>query len=133
MTYRISRQADANVEGICNYIARDDPAAADRLDEKKHQTIKMLAEFPGIGHAISAGTGLLRQQLHQKKLDKYQTPAILPQTFYTGELMIHSPPHTIEPNRTQSNPPQNRIFSLITPILPPITQKKMAEQTHWQP
>lgn len=50
MKYRISRQADADIERICDYIAQDNPDAADRLDERIHQTIKMLAKFPRMGH-----------------------------------------------------------------------------------
>jgi plasmid stabilization system protein ParE len=53
MTYRISRQADADIESICDFIARDNPLAADRLDEKIHQTVKTLSEFPGMGHGRS--------------------------------------------------------------------------------
>jgi toxin ParE1/3/4 len=50
MTYRISHRANADVEAICDYIAKDDPTAASRLDELIHSTIQLLAQFPGMGH-----------------------------------------------------------------------------------
>jgi len=51
MKYRISRPADKDIEQICSYIAEDNPAAADQLDERIHKAIKMLARLPGIGHS----------------------------------------------------------------------------------
>jgi plasmid stabilization system protein ParE len=53
MKYRISRRADKDIEEICDFIARDNLDAANRLDERIHQTIKSLAEFPGMGHTRS--------------------------------------------------------------------------------
>jgi toxin ParE1/3/4 len=50
MKYRISKPADADIDEICIHIAKDNPIAADRLDEKLHQTIQFLSEFPGMGH-----------------------------------------------------------------------------------
>ncbi len=50
MNYRISRKADADIENICDYIAQNNPDAADRLDEQIHQAIRLLAKFPGLGH-----------------------------------------------------------------------------------
>jgi len=50
MNYRISRCADADIECICDYIAADNPAAAERLDQRIHTTIQTLAEFPDMGH-----------------------------------------------------------------------------------
>ncbi len=50
MTYRISRRANADIEEICDYIAKDDPVAADRLDQLIHGAIQLLAQFPGMGH-----------------------------------------------------------------------------------
>jgi plasmid stabilization system protein ParE len=38
MTYRISRCANADIEAICDYIAKDNPDAADRLDLRIHST-----------------------------------------------------------------------------------------------
>jgi plasmid stabilization system protein ParE len=51
MTYRISRRANADIESICDYIAKDNPNAADEVDERIHGTIQMLALFPGMGHS----------------------------------------------------------------------------------
>ena len=53
MTYRISRRANADIESICDYIAKDNPEAAERLDERIHNTIQMLAHFPRMGHLRS--------------------------------------------------------------------------------
>ncbi|HYV36200.1 MAG TPA: type II toxin-antitoxin system RelE/ParE family toxin [Gemmataceae bacterium] len=50
MKYRISRRADADIERICDYIAENNPDAAERLDEKIHRAIQLLADFPGMGH-----------------------------------------------------------------------------------
>lgn len=54
MTYHISRRANADIEAICDYIAKDNPDAADRLDARIHNTIEMLSQFPKIG-AFQAG------------------------------------------------------------------------------
>ncbi len=51
MSYRISPRANADIEAICDYIARDNPDAADRLDDRIHDAITLLAQFPGMGHA----------------------------------------------------------------------------------
>ena len=51
MKYRISRKADADIERICDYIAEDNPDAADRLDEQIHRAIRLVAKFPGLGHS----------------------------------------------------------------------------------
>ena len=51
MSYRISRRANADIEAICDYIAKDNPAAADSLDLRIHTTIEMLSQFPKLGHA----------------------------------------------------------------------------------
>ena len=50
MKYRISRRADMDLTAICNYIAHDNPVAAEQLDERIHQEIQFLARFPGVGH-----------------------------------------------------------------------------------
>ncbi|CAN5426178.1 type II toxin-antitoxin system RelE/ParE family toxin [soil metagenome] len=50
MSYRISRRANADIESICDYIAKDSSEAANRLDQRIHTTIKLLAHFPGMGH-----------------------------------------------------------------------------------
>jgi plasmid stabilization system protein ParE len=39
MNYRISRRADADIERVCDRIAKDNPEAADRLDDQIHQPI----------------------------------------------------------------------------------------------
>jgi toxin ParE1/3/4 len=50
MNYRISRQANKDIERICEGIAENNPDAADRLDEQIHRAIQLLADFPGMGH-----------------------------------------------------------------------------------
>jgi toxin ParE1/3/4 len=50
MRYRISRRAEADIEAICDYIAQDNPDAAERVDERIHDAIKLLAKLPGMGH-----------------------------------------------------------------------------------
>ena len=50
MKYRISLRANADIESLCDYIAKDNPAAAETLDERIHQVIRLLARFPGMGH-----------------------------------------------------------------------------------
>lgn len=50
MTYRISRRAHNDIEDICDYIARDNPDAAERVDDQIHEAIQLLARFPGMGH-----------------------------------------------------------------------------------
>jgi len=47
---RITPQADADLDGIWNYIARDSADAADRVENDLHAAMNLLAEFPGIGH-----------------------------------------------------------------------------------
>ncbi|MBZ0189130.1 MAG: type II toxin-antitoxin system RelE/ParE family toxin [Candidatus Obscuribacterales bacterium] len=51
MTYRISGRANADIEAICNYIAQDNPEAADHIDLRIHTTIEMLSRFPRMGHS----------------------------------------------------------------------------------
>ena len=53
MNYRISRQADADIDLICDYIAQNNPDAADRIDDQIHDAIQRLARFPGMGHTRS--------------------------------------------------------------------------------
>jgi addiction module RelE/StbE family toxin len=50
VNYRISRQADRDLRQIGDYIAADNPSAADRMDERIHQAIQQLAKFPELGH-----------------------------------------------------------------------------------
>jgi len=42
MKYRISRRADTDIECICDYIAENNPDAAERLDDRIHQAISTL-------------------------------------------------------------------------------------------
>lgn len=46
MRYRISCRADADIERICDHVAADNPDAADRLDERLHREIQLLAGPP---------------------------------------------------------------------------------------
>ncbi len=50
MILRISRRADADLDAIWHYIARDSPAAANRVEDALHEAMRSLAEFPGMGH-----------------------------------------------------------------------------------
>jgi len=50
MNYHISRQADADISQICDYIAKDNPDAAELIDNRIHDAIQRLARFPGLGH-----------------------------------------------------------------------------------
>jgi len=53
MNLRISKRADADVDSIWQYIARDNPPAANHVEEALHAAMRMLAEFPGLGHRRS--------------------------------------------------------------------------------
>jgi len=50
-TYKLSRQAAADISKINDYIAQDNPDAADRLVARFHETMRQLAEMPGMGTA----------------------------------------------------------------------------------
>lgn len=50
MNLRISKRADADLDAIWHYIARDNPPAADRLEDALHAAMRMLAEYPGLGN-----------------------------------------------------------------------------------
>lgn len=45
MTYRISRRANADIEAICDYIAKENLAAADSLDLRLHTRLKCFRNF----------------------------------------------------------------------------------------
>ncbi len=53
MNLRISKRADADLDSIWQYIARDNPAAANRVEQALHAAMRMLAAFPGLGHRRS--------------------------------------------------------------------------------
>ena len=71
MTYRISRRANGDIEKICDYIAEDNPEAAEQMDARFHAAIQQLAAFPGMGH-----TRAKRQAL--SFLDRWKVPHCLP-------------------------------------------------------
>ena len=50
MKFRISRRADSDIERICDAIAANNPNAAERLDERLHAAMQLLARFPRLGH-----------------------------------------------------------------------------------
>ncbi len=50
MKLRISPRADADLDAIWDYIARDSPRAADRVENDLHTALHLLADQPGIGH-----------------------------------------------------------------------------------
>lgn len=50
MSYRISRQAQTDIEHICDEIAKNNPDAAELLDARLHEAMELLAQFPRMGH-----------------------------------------------------------------------------------
>lgn len=50
MRFRISRRADADLDQIWKFIARDNLPAADRVEQELHAAMQRLAESPGLGH-----------------------------------------------------------------------------------
>ncbi len=50
MKCRVSRLADRDIDCIWQFIARDSPTAADRVEEELHAAMKLLAAHPGGGH-----------------------------------------------------------------------------------
>ena len=50
MTIFVLARAYRDISEIWNYIAADNPAAADELEEQFFEAIKLLGEQPGIGH-----------------------------------------------------------------------------------
>jgi plasmid stabilization system protein ParE len=48
--FRIMPRASADIDEIWTYIAQDNPAAADRVEQKLHDAMHLLADFPGMGH-----------------------------------------------------------------------------------
>lgn len=47
--YRITNAADADISHIWRHIARDRPAAADRMIDRIHERIKLLADNQELG------------------------------------------------------------------------------------
>ena len=50
MSYRISPRADADLDEVWTFIARDDPRAADRMEQALHEAMEQLTRMPGLGH-----------------------------------------------------------------------------------
>jgi plasmid stabilization system protein ParE len=50
MNCRVTRRADRDIDGIWDFIARDSFDNADKVDREIHQAIRLLSEFPNIGH-----------------------------------------------------------------------------------
>ncbi|HEV8377944.1 MAG TPA: type II toxin-antitoxin system RelE/ParE family toxin [Tepidisphaeraceae bacterium] len=50
MKSRISLPADADINGIWNYIGQDNPSAANRVEQSIHAAIEKLEEHPNFGH-----------------------------------------------------------------------------------
>jgi len=48
--YALTQAAEADLQGIAAYIALDDSALADRVLDALDESMRRLAEFPGIGH-----------------------------------------------------------------------------------
>jgi plasmid stabilization system protein ParE len=50
MRFRISRRANNDLNAIWDHVARDSAAAADKVEADLHAAMRLLAEFPGLGH-----------------------------------------------------------------------------------
>ena len=50
MKWRLTKRADTDLDAIWDYIARDNPLAADRVEQKFYEDFAKLAENPGMGH-----------------------------------------------------------------------------------
>jgi plasmid stabilization system protein ParE len=50
MNVRISRRADRDVDRIWEVISRDSRTAADRVEDKLHEAMKLLGDHPGGWH-----------------------------------------------------------------------------------
>ena len=50
MNHRISPRADTDINSIWNYVAQDNPAAADRVEQEIQEAIEKLAKNPNFGH-----------------------------------------------------------------------------------
>ena len=50
MKWRLTKRADSDLDAIWNYIAKDNPLAADRVEQKFYEDFAKLAETPGMGH-----------------------------------------------------------------------------------
>lgn len=48
--YLITPAANADINEIWQYIAQDNPRAADRVELQLHKTMQTLSQFPGMGH-----------------------------------------------------------------------------------
>jgi toxin ParE1/3/4 len=53
MSVSYSRRALAQLDGIFEYVARDDPAAAKRLIQRIEQLIQLLGRFPLMGRTTN--------------------------------------------------------------------------------
>lgn len=51
MTFRLRPEAEADIEGIALYIAKDNPLAAKRWFDDIHRKCQRLGETPGMGVA----------------------------------------------------------------------------------
>jgi len=50
MKHHISPRADTDINSIWNYVAQDNPAAADGVEQEIQQAIEKLAKNPNFGH-----------------------------------------------------------------------------------
>jgi toxin ParE1/3/4 len=49
VTFQISKRASDDLDAIWDYIARDNPDAADRLEQKLHDAMTLLSRMPRAG------------------------------------------------------------------------------------
>lgn len=50
MKFRIARRASKEIDALWDHIASDSVASADKVESSLHNAMKLLAEFPGVGH-----------------------------------------------------------------------------------
>jgi len=65
--YVVTPLAQADLDGIWDYVAADNPAAADRLLERFRDTFALLARHPSVGQARDE----LRPNLRSTSVRKY--------------------------------------------------------------
>lgn len=72
--YVVSRSARRDLHSIWDYIARDNPTAADRLVDAIRQHFELLARQPGLGQACDFGDPNLRRFPVRKNYVIYYRP-----------------------------------------------------------
>jgi len=71
--YRITRLAEADIEGVWLRIARDRPSAADRMMDRFHERFELLGANPEIGELRQDLADNLRQSIAGKYVLFYRS------------------------------------------------------------